>query len=251
MSDILTLASKNTALVYDTLNQVDHMVFWTDINSKQIIANEKFIKLTGYNGLDDMHGTFYYDQKTESAAFHNHWVLQDKNVLQSCAEEKLISYLQLAGTNTRSLYYAVKSPAFDKSGNIIGITQVCIDITSNAMLSFIPLINSHDQKHLIGNDKGAFTYRLNRSFCSCDQSIKLTPRQSECLFFILRGKSAKEIGKILNISHRVVEHHTTNIHIKFRTHSKSQLIEKAIQLGFTGLIPTNIIKLLTSIPFNA
>src|SRR5205814_689580 len=62
--------------------------------------------------------------------------------------------------------------------------------------------------------------------------IYLTSRQSECLFFIIRGKTSKEISQLLNISMRTVEDHTDHLKNKFNCKTKSVLIDKAIFNGY-------------------
>lgn len=51
------------------------------------------------------------------------------------------------------------------------------------------------------------SYLLNNQF----HEIQLTSRESECLFFTLRGKTSKEIGKILTLTPRTVEGHLEDI----------------------------------------
>jgi DNA-binding CsgD family transcriptional regulator len=60
----------------------------------------------------------------------------------------------------------------------------------------------------------------------------LSPRQQECLFFMTRGKTAKEIGKMLGCSHRTIETHIDHIKSKFQCSTKGELIEKAFENGF-------------------
>lgn len=52
---------------------------------------------------------------------------------------------------------------------------------------------------------------------------KLTTREQECLFHFLQGKTAKETGFALNLSHRTVEDHITNLKIKLGCHNKRDL----------------------------
>ena len=63
-------------------------------------------------------------------------------------------------------------------------------------------------------------------------SLFLTDRQQECLFLLIRGKSAKQIANILAVSLRTVEDHIIKIKQKLNCYNKSQLIEKAIDSGF-------------------
>ncbi len=55
-------------------------------------------------------------------------------------------------------------------------------------------------------------------------SITLSPRQAECLVHLSNGKSTKEIGKKIGISHRTVETHLELLKHKVGRHTKSDLV---------------------------
>lgn len=58
-----------------------------------------------------------------------------------------------------------------------------------------------------------------------DQMIFMTKREAECLDFLSRGKTSKEIGRDLNISPRTVEGYINNLKNKSGITSKSGLID--------------------------
>lgn len=51
----------------------------------------------------------------------------------------------------------------------------------------------------------------------------VTPRELECLTYFTANKSAKEISRIIDSSHRTVEKHLENIRLKTGLHSKQEL----------------------------
>lgn len=59
----------------------------------------------------------------------------------------------------------------------------------------------------------------------------LTKREQLCLYWVSKGKTSKEIGKILSISSRTVEDHLTNCKIKIHSTSLPNLVYKATKLG--------------------
>jgi DNA-binding CsgD family transcriptional regulator len=61
--------------------------------------------------------------------------------------------------------------------------------------------------------------------------VTLSKRERECLFYIVCGKSAKSIAKILGISNRTVESYIEHLKEKFHCHNKADLIESAIKSG--------------------
>lgn len=61
-------------------------------------------------------------------------------------------------------------------------------------------------------------------------SINLSKRQKDCLYWLLKGKTAAETANILNLSQRTVESYINHIKIKFQCSTKSELIVKALKL---------------------
>jgi DNA-binding NarL/FixJ family response regulator len=62
-------------------------------------------------------------------------------------------------------------------------------------------------------------------------AIELTPRQREVLQLLAEGKSAKEIGAILQISARTVETHKYKLMDDLGVHTVAQLVQYAIKYG--------------------
>ena len=67
--------------------------------------------------------------------------------------------------------------------------------------------------------------------------IRLSKRQSQCLYYVLRGKSAAAIAKILGLSPKTVEYYIDEIKNKMRCQNKSELIEKSIEKGYIEVNP--------------
>jgi DNA-binding NarL/FixJ family response regulator len=61
----------------------------------------------------------------------------------------------------------------------------------------------------------------------------LTSREIEIIKLIAEGKSSKEIGGLLFISSRTVQHHRANIMKKLNIKKTADLIKYAIQKGYT------------------
>lgn len=66
-----------------------------------------------------------------------------------------------------------------------------------------------------------------RSFLQLD----VTPRQLEILTWVEQGKSATDIGCILGISHRTVEHHLEKICNNLGVRTRFQAVLKVRDLG--------------------
>jgi len=62
------------------------------------------------------------------------------------------------------------------------------------------------------------------------QTIELTPRQRDVLQLLAEGKSAKEIGALLNISSRTVETHKYEIMSSLGVRTTAELVRYAVKL---------------------
>jgi len=73
-----------------------------------------------------------------------------------------------------------------------------------------------------------------------DRRVSLSPRQIECLYWVQEGKSSRDIGIILGVSHRIVERHVFRACLKLGVRTRLQAVIRARSLGLIGdRPPTN------------
>ena len=73
-------------------------------------------------------------------------------------------------------------------------------------------------------------YSEHRGFLQLD----VTARQLEILSWVEQGKSATDIGGILGISHRTVEHHLEKVCSNLGVRTRFQAVLKVRDLGLIG-----------------
>ncbi|OGT22550.1 MAG: hypothetical protein A3C55_00025 [Gammaproteobacteria bacterium RIFCSPHIGHO2_02_FULL_42_13] len=54
--------------------------------------------------------------------------------------------------------------------------------------------------------------------------LMFSKREVECIYYLIRGLSAKQIGRVLNLSSRTIETHVYNIKKKIGGQKKSDII---------------------------
>ncbi len=101
-------------------------------------------------------------------------------------------------------------------------------------------------KKLVANDfmnasHNSSTYEKNvytivSTFHNC-----LSPKESICLYYLMRGQTSKEIAKRMSVSPKTIDNYITHINNKFGCVSRTQLIEKAYSLKFNLYIPEGIL----------
>ena len=65
-----------------------------------------------------------------------------------------------------------------------------------------------------------------------EPKVSLSPRQIECLYWVQEGKSSRDIGVILGVSHRIVERHIFRACQKLGVRTRLQAVIRARSLGF-------------------
>lgn len=124
-----------------------------------------------------------------------------------------------------AIYLSKKIPTHNFKGEVIGLFGISIDITHQKNIQFVETTLNKFSNYVI------------------EQKYKTLPtlakRELECLYFIIRGMTAKQIGKALNLSFRTVESYIENMKYKFNCNNRSELIGKAIDLGYIHLTVKN------------
>ncbi len=134
----------------------------------------------------------------------------------------------------------VKFPMYDQASNVIGIIgQTYVFSQKETVGEALKAIMLFDQKSVLNSNKKYNAYVASEY----PADFNLTHRETECLFLLIRGKTAKEIGNFLTISPRTVEVYVENIKKKMCANSRSDVIDKAEKLGMLKVIPKNTIGL--------
>lgn len=151
---------------------------------------------------------------------------QDQSVITANTEKKFLEIL-CAGNDEWKILHVTKRPCH-MDANHYGTLGFAIDITNVAAALNIQLAPF---KKSAGLSQSSYTIDSNYG------ELNLPPKQAECLFHLIRGKTTKEIAKIMQTSPRTTESHLVELKRKFECNRKSELIEKALSLGLNTIIP--------------
>ena len=93
-------------------------------------------------------------------------------------------------------------------------------------------LENHQKGSLIDFNSGREQHNLNdlRVRLSEQAKIVITKRELECLFYLMKGKSARETGTLLNLSQRTVEYYLNCLKEKLHCTRKSEIIEAVFNL---------------------
>jgi DNA-binding NarL/FixJ family response regulator len=76
---------------------------------------------------------------------------------------------------------------------------------------------------------------VNKTWSETQQSGVLSPREEEVLKYFAQGKSCKEIGALLSISHYTVRNHVSRIKMKLSMKNDIDIVKYAIKKGYASL----------------
>lgn len=203
------------------------------------IKNEQSILMHASKGLCNLINVALKDimgSIDEELPWHNFAALykeRDQNVLQSVQPIEFIEPFPI-NQSTVLCSKIVKTPIFDENNDVIGILGRIHSLSpTHPFSSALSTVVHIDNKNMALSNCAPKEYQLG----TYDPALKLTRREAESLFLLIRGKSAKEIGLLLEISHRTVECHLENIKHKMNVSTRSQIIAKAIEMNMLEIIP--------------
>lgn len=117
-------------------------------------------------------------------------------------------------------FLTVKMPWYNDKNEMIGLFGCSILFGRQPFAEALSQISQYG----FLNSKNP-THFLSGSF---HNNTYLTKREKECIYYLIRGKTAREISQYLKLSPRTVESHIQNLKHKLNVSTKSELIDKII-----------------------
>lgn len=215
-----------------------------DSNSVFMYANKEYARIIGVKESNhlDIIGRTDFDMPCDTVNCAELFRRQDNTVVTTGKGLRILDIHPFSGKQWKA-YIFTKTPLYNLDSQIIGTIFHGVDITNRESLELGSILTRMSSG--ITNDllSGQNSFLLTNQF----HHIELTDREAECIFFILRGKTAKQIARILMLSHRTVEVYVENLKMKLKAQHRQELIENAIQAGFLNIIPERLLKMQLSI----
>lgn len=220
---------------YDFIATLPGLVLVKDSHSKFLGMSPDFATLAGWKTSEECIGKTDHDIPCKAAEFADEFIKTDKKVFDSGV--KMLTLDVQHYSSGLGLILAERNPMKNQHNEIIGLYDHCINVTTIHQFKAYLMLHQLDSK-LHGKNFKPITYILDMLHCP----LLLTERQENCLFLLIRRKTTKQIGKLLQISPRTVECHIEAIKTKFKCQSISDIIEKAFDSGFLYYIPKSFQK---------
>ncbi len=173
---------------------------YKDLNSKFIHCNKKLAQYVGSKNSDALAGKT--DADFQWAEYSHLYRQHELDAINGNAYSGIYPSTSLCGDSI--LIMCNRAPKYDENDNIIGVYGYAF-VAQNTNL--IKLVNALEKNPLL-EPKQHYSYH-NKNIVSC-----ITKREKEILFLTIYGKTAREIGKILQLSNRTIENYLDTIKTK-------------------------------------
>lgn len=200
-------------------------------------VNETLADMIGYADPDKLIGLSDCDAKCDEIAdncevFYEH----DRQVMTG----KTLKTLDIYPYQSDNIFgiLAIKKPLRDQENQIQGVLCQGYPLSKNSIDSIIAMIPDFLTFHNKITQVSATTYQIVEDL----DFFNLTKKELECFFYVLRGKSAKEIAGILCRSLKTIHTHIENIKIKCQIHKKSEFFDLAYAYGLLTILPARFVQ---------
>lgn len=121
----------------------------------------------------------------------------DLRVVETGKTHMFLEHFKLLGKSR--LYRTFKSPLLGASGKIMGVTGLSVPINPSSLIS-------------------------------------LSPQQTACLKELAKGYTHKQIGHVLGLAQKTVEHYLDTVKLKLDCKTRAELIMRAIERGMVDFL---------------
>jgi DNA-binding CsgD family transcriptional regulator len=203
-----------------------------DTESRYLYYNQAYAQLVGVadKPLNYLDGKTVADMHCQAAECAPIFWQEDALVKSRKKMVRVLNTIQMADGLWKVLQID-KQPIINTAGDVEAIIFHLIDQSANHMLDLALSIAKETPL-----DKSASNGILI-NIGNLEEKIELKNKESECLFYLSRGFSYKEIAKVQGITYRTVVDHIERLKLKFNAATTADLISKALAAGYPGSVP--------------
>lgn len=205
------------------LNDSCASAYWKDKNGSYRGMNAVFVRVSNAKSPVDVLGKTDRDLLwAEQAPI---LIKNDQEVIHTGCTKMVLEPVK-SFTGDIHYYLSHKTPVRARSGKIMGVLgQSFLIDNGNSIATAIDEVNK------FGFSIPESTQKKLAGIESSHKASCLTKRQMECLFYLVKGMTIKQIANTLHLSPKTVEHYLDAVKTKLNCDTRSQLIEKALQLN--------------------
>jgi DNA-binding CsgD family transcriptional regulator len=214
------------------INAANEIYIIKDVEHRYQEINTLFAKLTNSRDNHSIIGKTLYEIDAPISAHASLMYASETDVLMTQQPKSLFGIFTYHSNIIKAMVMQLKPVLKDGVSQGVSLVARFVDDTVINRLGLNDLIERHKNKKC----------NLHLTQTIEEKIDGLSHRESETLFFLLRGHTAKEIGKHLEISNRTVETHIESIKNKLDCQTKKEIIELGHINGYIDIIPESLLK---------
>lgn len=182
----------NTKHLEQLLEHCSGNFYWKDKKGHYLGVNKKFLNTSNIDSENEVVGKTDQDLpwQKQSAIL----MKNDSEIIHT-EQSKILIEPVLSPQGEVQHYCSHKAPLYNNNSNIIGIMGLSYP------LELLP-----------------------------NKETKLSRRQMDCLYYLVKGNTMKQIALILNLSPKTVEHYLDAVKHKLNCRNRAELVTKALQI---------------------
>lgn len=209
------------------LAQQQGMIFYKNHDHVYTAASDFTARLCGFASATQFHGHNDYELRCPATESAESFRAEDRQVFQSGNTLTSLQLNQYADGRTH-IFMLKKSPVRDAAGNLVGLC------------GFGSEIINPETCHALFRLATQTARMQTHSLAIVDLYGQLSARESQVLFYFMRGFTNKETGLYMQLSPRTVETYIQRIKLKFKCATRSELHDTCLQNGLIYSIPQSI-----------
>lgn len=218
------------------ISDMDNMMVLMNSRSQFLASNESTAKLYGFETVGKLLGKNARQINCPAVNSSDAFLEQDRYVLNKSKQLTILDIHSYADNQPKILL--TKKTPISLGPDQRGILCYCMEVQSHEISRVISILMKSDELYS-GKKNNDQSFTINDTL----RHNILSKRERECVFYLIRGHSMKEIGRMLNISWRTVETYIRNIKLKWGCERINQIIECAIINGFLNYLPKSFLHL--------
>ena len=213
------------------LDSVKKIKFFKYLDSTWSECNQSLVKFSRLQSKNNIIGR--KDEDLPWAEGSKFFKSVDQSVF-SGTEKSILMNVRVASGEVLTAYQR-KMPICDLDGKVVGLMAEMEEVTSGSYALLPDIVNLYDDAIFADCGPREAKYLMQRYI-----TYGLSHRESECLFYLVRGLSVKSIARKMEISHRTVEKFVSHLKQKLCCANKSDLVERIYKDGAVHIIPPRV-----------
>ena len=192
------------------IQQLPGLTVILDRDSKILCSNNYTAKMLGFNSESSLLGCDAHDLRCPAVENADEYIQQDQYVITNRCHLMMLD-VHVYADNQQKILLTKKVPLMI-NGEVHGTICHCTELMTTTMKSIADILIDSDSQYYSRKQSGERSYSIANISGNCD----LTPRELDCIFYLIRGRSLRQTSKLLGISARTVETHVNNIKLKWQ-----------------------------------